>query len=185
MSYRTMDLYLIQDPKTPLPKDPDPEADDPSGYNEHLLRYYRNSVPIRDVQDFLVRIRTEVMTRKRLIKRLIIGSHGGYTGGPSGVGYFYIGKTYMSEFSDKEFMLLSGVASFFVRNADVYIVACKTGNDSAVLRKLSKALGGVRVHGYTDYITTTNYGLFITLDDGTEDGGRHIVCLPGDCSQVK
>jgi hypothetical protein len=184
-----MDLYLIQDPKTPLPRDPDPEVDDPSGYNEHLLRYYRNSVPIRNIQDLLDRIRYEVTTRKRLIKRLIIGSHGAYVypypGARSGTGYFYIGKTYISESSDDEMMLLSGVARFFVRNADVYIVACKTGNDTAVLKKLSKALGGVRVHGYTDYITTTNYGLFVTLDDGTEDGGQHIVCLPGDCSEVR
>lgn len=187
---QTMNLYLIQDPDNlpHMPHDKDNE-DDPRDYDENLLKYFKSSVPVRDIWDFVFRISFEVAREKRLIKKLIIGSHGGYEpAGSSGVGFFYIGKSYISAGlgSAGEREVLKRVAQFFVKDADVYILACRTGNDKDVLQAVSKALGGIRVHGFTNYITTTDYGPLgiITLEDGTEDGGKHIVCVPGGCREA-
>src|SRR5438552_2113195 len=97
---RTMDLYLIQSP--------DVTWDNGHGekdYTRDLLRYYRNSIPIRDVWDFVGRITFEVAAQRRLIKNLVIGSHG--SGNPqTRSGIFMIGRTYMTATvendSDKE-----------------------------------------------------------------------------------
>jgi hypothetical protein len=187
MSAETMDLYLIQSPVV-LPDD-----DNLRGYNRDLLKAYKNSIPVRDIGDFISRILMEVMKRHRLIKKLVIGSHG--TGLPTGYGLFYIGRdkiqtgegwwegkyVEIGEAERQRLDCLRVLAPVFARDADVYVMACKTGNDGALLRKVSQALGGVRVHGYTDYITTTNYWLSVSVDDGTDDGGKEIVCWPSEC----
>ena len=177
MSDETIDLYLIQDPDVVFP-----DNDNTRGFNRELLRYYNNSIRIKNIWEFIFRLNVEVTVRRKLIKKLIIGSHG--SGIPSGYGTFHIGSTLLNH-EDDDINLLKRVAHLFVKEADVYIMACRTGYDQALLRKVSNALGGVRVHGYTDYITTTNYGLFVTLDDGTDDEGSEIVCLPGSCRVVR
>jgi hypothetical protein len=180
MSDKTMDLYLIQSPEAAFP-----DEDNVRGYNRDLLRYFKNSVPIIDLGDFICRIAREVGARRRLIKKLVIGSHGAGFG--DGYGYFHIGKTLIRTGDDKEINTLKLIARFFVKDADVYLLACQTGQSTKLLRKVSAALGGVRVHGYTDYITTTNTGPFqwpfggVSVDDGTDDEGKEIVCLPGSC----
>src|SRR5262245_7483005 len=85
----TIDLYLIQSP--------DVLADDNNvrGYNRDLLTYYRNSSPIKDMTDFLWRVAHEVGRTRKLINKLVIGSHGygsSYDVAPYGSGGFYIGK---------------------------------------------------------------------------------------------
>ena len=87
---KTMDLVLIQDPnhipQGLLTYDRDQE-DHPSGYLKDLLRYYREGIPVKDIAEFCGRIFAEVSLRKRLVKNLIVGSHGAHTGGKNGVGF--------------------------------------------------------------------------------------------------
>jgi hypothetical protein len=168
-----MDLYLIQSPDVLL------DDDNLRGYNKDLLRAYKNSIPVTDMWDFIGRLTIEVTTHHRLIKKLVIGSHG--AGIVEGTGHFFLGGTMLNARSINEINNLRVIAPFFAKNADVYILACKTGYAGELLRKVSKALGGVRVHGYTDYITTSNWGLWVTVDDGTDDEGKEIVCWPGEC----
>src|SRR5262245_59139934 len=130
MSARTMDLYLIQDPDVVWD-----DGNSPKGYNRDLLRYYKNSIPIRDIWDFVGRITFEVARKRRLIKNLIIGAHG--SGLPDGTGNFKIGRTWIiagdDDSSRRDLNTLRRVAPFFVRDADVYIVACRTGNATPLL----------------------------------------------------
>jgi hypothetical protein len=74
-------------------------------------------------------------------------------------------------------------------------MACRTGHATKLLQKVSRALGGVTVHGYANYITTTNYWLWASIDEGVGDEytinsgtsfeevpvGKHIVCWPTMC----
>jgi hypothetical protein len=176
---KTIDLYLIQSPQVV------PDDDNLRGYNRDLLRAYKNSIPIQDVNQFIGVIIAQVFSRGRKIKKLVIGSHG--TGLPTGYGLFYIGKTAFTidlfdDFAAAQLASLRGLGHYFARDADVYIMACKTGRDDTLLRAVSTALGGVRVHGYTDYITTTNWWIFgSSVDDGTDDEGTEIVCWPTVC----
>ena len=74
------------------------------------------------------------------------------------------------------------LAPIFAKDADVYIMACKTGNDGTLLRRISTILGGVRVHGFTNYVYATNYLYWIaTVDDDTDGENREIVCWPSQC----
>jgi hypothetical protein len=187
MSDNTMDLYLIQDPNGKF-EPPKPGEDHPRDAVELALKYYqnhgKNPVPVRNIHDFVARIHFEVATRKKYIRRLIIGSHGTWdTEGPERyhLGWFWIGNTQITRNSEQEFALLRTVSTLLTHNADVYIVACRTGRDTDVLQAVSKALGGVRVHGYTEYITFTNWLVKVEWEDGTERGGSRVVCVPGAC----
>lgn len=177
--YRTMELYLIQSPESVWQTD-----DNTRGYNRDLVRYYRKSggIPIMDLQDFVNRVFSEVTGRKALIKKLVIGSHG--SGDPTTRlgGVFYLGKNAVFHDSYQYLEILGTIKRFLVRDAAVYILACRTGNDTRVLQAVSRALGGVRVYGYTDYITSTSYGfLGVSVDDGTGDEGKEVVCWPTVC----
>jgi hypothetical protein len=186
MSDNSMELYLIQSPDLEFPNQ-DPDSDPPADALRYLSRYYNNSMPVRDTKEFVGRVLLYYFQQRRLVKKLIIGSHGAglppYRAGISGTGHFFIGKDYITtEEGDRaKLESLRLLAPLFSRDADIYIMACRTGFDEALLRRVSQVLGGVRVHGYTDYVTVTNYGLFETLDDGTDDGGKHVVCWPSVC----
>src|SRR5262245_41342552 len=186
-----IELYLIQSPETAFPDD-----DNTRGANRALLKVYRNSIPVSDISDFIQRVLIEVVTRRRLISKLVIGSHG--TGIPSGFGQFYIGLNTISVDDDDKINRLRVLAPFFMKDADVYIMACRTGHATKLLQKVSKALGGVAVHGYTNYVTTSNYGLWASIDEGVGDEytiysgtpieevhvGKHIVCWPTKCINI-
>jgi hypothetical protein len=177
--YRTMNMYLIQSPESVWQGGSDPLD---RGYNRDLLRYFRKKggMPVQDIGDFIKRVYVEVTQRRALIKKLVIGSHG--TGEPTNSGHFRLGKTIIMEGDDKELHLLGAMRRFLVRDAEVYILACRTGYATDLLRKVSYALGGVRVYGYTEFITTTSYGFFgVGVDDGTSDGGKEVVCWPSIC----
>ena len=151
---------------------------------------------MRDISDFIQRVLTAVVTRRRLISKLVIGSHG--AGIPSGFGKFYIGLNTIDQDDDEKINRLRVLAAFFYKDADVYIMACKTGHATKLLQKVSRALGGVTVHGYTNYITTTNYWLWASIDEGVDDEyvifpdtsfeevhvGKHIVCWPTMCMDI-
>jgi hypothetical protein len=168
------ELYLVQSPDS-VPN----EYAENRGFNNNMLKYYKGSIPVTNLQDFIVRVISETITRKRLIRKLVIGSHG--TGLLTGYGSFWIGKDEIGLDNMERIDALKPLSRLFTSDADVYIMACKTGRDSVLLREISRVLGGVRVHGFTDYIYTANYGLFVTLDDSTDDGGKEIVCLPSRC----
>jgi hypothetical protein len=167
----TMSLYLVQHPAETYADDPDA--------NEQLLRHFRGSIAIRDINDFLSRIQTEVLNRHCLIQKLVIGSHG--FGHDDGSGFFRIGREIMMA-DDPRLVLLGTIKKFLTRDAEVYILACRTGRAKKLLQQVSFHLGGVRVYGYTDYITSTNFGpLGTMLDDGTDDEGLEFVCWPSIC----
>ncbi|BDC51442.1 hypothetical protein F183_A37580 [Bryobacterales bacterium F-183] len=187
MANDTFDLVLIQDPNN-IPQrllDYNPKIHDhPADYLNALKSYFRQGVTIGNMNEFCGRIFAEVSLRKRLIKNLVIGAHGGYEDGKYEGGHFYIGSTVITSGigSRNEHALLRRVAPFLSRDAHVYILACRTGNDRSVLSKVSECLGGIPVHGYTNYITTTSFGPYYTaLDDGTGDGGKEVVCINGQC----
>jgi hypothetical protein len=174
-----MNLYLIQSPEAVWQGGRDPLD---RGYNSDLLRYFhrKGSLPIQDIGDFINRVFTEVTRRQALIRKLVIGSHG--AGEPNNVGHFRLGTTIITSGDDKEIQLMGTMRRFLARDAEVYILACRTGFATNLLRKLSAALGAVRVYGYTDFITTTSYGfLGVEVDDGTGDEGKELVCWPSIC----
>lgn len=184
MPFKTMNLYLIQSPDTVPSSDGNPDHDNPKDFLRNMLAAYRHSIPVRDIGDFVGRVLAEFFGRRRLVKKLIIGAHG--YGLPSGVGLFYIGKEIIMNDDDGEKKLerLRILRAVFAPNADVFIMACKTGNDGTLLRKVSAVLGGVRVHGYTDFVTATNYLLWSSVDDETDDGNQEIVCWPTECRNL-
>jgi len=80
---------------------------------------------------------------------------------------------------DKEIELFRAIALSLYENADVYIMACKTGFATNLLQQV-RGPWRIRVHGYTEYITTTNY--WFTSPSMTERRrGAGIICLPGNC----
>jgi hypothetical protein len=184
-----IELYLIQSPDVAFPAN-----DNVRDYNRYLLKYYETSIPVRNITDFITRVIVEVGARKRRISKLVIGSHG--DGVPYGTGYFHIGETLIDN-EDKHNRIdrLKNLAPFFEPDAEVYILACHTGFAITLLQKVSKALGGIAVHGYTGYITTTNYLLGVSVDDDVGDEfalfantdseelhvGKHVVCWPTSC----
>jgi hypothetical protein len=151
-----------------------------------MLRAYKDSIPVRDVADLIARIFFEYSNRGRLIGKLVIGSHG-YGNFASGYGHFYIGKEIImpDEESYRKLDSLKVLAPLFAPDADVIIMACQTGNNGTLLQKVSSVLGGVRVHGFTDYVTATNWWIFgATVSDETDDGNREIVCWPSECRDL-
>jgi hypothetical protein len=183
MSDTDFDIYVIQDPDGYLDLPPDSERKgDLQGqlYNLHRYFWARGDHPVyvKDLNDFVLQILVQVATKMGKIKTLVIAAHGA-------PGVFYIGKSPING-SEKDLAALRKLAPFFAKDANVYILACRCGQSEELLWKLSRAFGGVKVHGYTDYIVTTDYGITVTLEDGTENGGKHLVCLRnGKCTQTK
>lgn len=120
--------------------------------------------------------------RGKKIKTLVIAGHGASN-------HFDIGNEHVGLDPDyvERIDKLKLIAPSLAKDADVYILACKAGNDDKLLKRVSMALGGVRVHGYTGYIWTTSYWAFVTLDDSVnpEDGGHEVVCLSNNCSVAR
>jgi hypothetical protein len=186
-----IELYLIQSPETAFPAD-----DNTRGYNRDLFKAYRNGIPVSDITNFIHRVLIEVAVKRRRISKLVIGSHG--SGIPSGYGHFYIGLNRIDQDDDEKINRLRVLAPLFEKNADVYIMACRTGHATKLLQKVSRALGGVTVHGYTNYITTSNYWLWASIDEGVGDSytiypdtsfeevhvGKHIICWPTECLNI-
>lgn len=185
MPLRTVDLYLIQAPESMLDEPARAGEDNPRTFLKSLLKAYPDSIPVRDIRDFVNRVLAESLAKHRLIKKLVIGSHG-YGDLATGYGQFYIGREII--ISDKESWekldSLKVLAPAFAPGADVVIMACKTGVNGALLQKVSAVLGGVKVHGFTDYVTATDWWLFATASDETDDGNREIVCWPSECSDL-
>jgi hypothetical protein len=101
---------------------------------------------------------------------LIIAGHGD-------VGIVRVGTSAVN--GDKyDAATLAGLKPFLAKDADVYILACHTGQRET-LWSLSNALGGVKVHGGS--IVTTDYW----IDVGMVEEGKHIVCFKNICDQPK
>jgi len=180
----TMDLYLVQSPDVVPESDGNPDHDSPKDFLRNMLKAYKDSIPVRDTADFRARVLVEFFSKRKLIKKMVIGSHG--TGLPNGYGIFHIGRDIIMDDDDGRQKLdqLRVLAPLFAPDADVYIMSCKTGNDGSLLRRISIVLGGVRVHGYTDFVTATNYLLWASVDDETDDGNKEIVCWPSQCRDL-
>src|SRR5215204_5197081 len=109
MSNNTMSLYLIQDPAVVAPDQRKPNDrkahEEMRDYNRDLLKHYHKSIAIKNIYEFICVIEILVMERQRLIKKLIIGSHGsGYYNFEldKGYGHFYIGDTMLITDHNKE-----------------------------------------------------------------------------------
>ena len=103
---------------------------------------------------------------------MIIAAHGD-------VGVVRVGTTGVN--GDKyDAATLAGLKPLLAKDANVYILACHTGQREETLRSLSNALGGVKVHGYTGSIVTSDYW----IDVGMEEG-KHIVCFKNMCDEQK
>jgi hypothetical protein len=180
----TMDIYLVQSPDVVPESDGVPDHDSPKDFLRNMLKAYKTGIPVRDTPDFVGRVLYEYFSRAKLVKKMVIGSHG--TGLPTGYGIFHIGRDIIMDDDDghKKLEKLRVLAPIFTRDADVYIMACKTGNDGTLLRRVSTALGGVKVHGFTDFVTATNYWLWASVDDETDDGNKEIICWPSECRDL-
>ena len=173
---KTIDIFVIQNTDS-CSKAID--KDNCEGYLLDLLGYYyfNGAVTVTDIWSFIGTVTTKVMmSGGAKIKNLVIGSHG--HGGPGA--YFRIGNDVVDHASTKELTALTLLKPFFAKDADVFILACHTGQSKILLQRVSKSLGGVRVHGYTECIGTDGF----TLDDGTRDGGDQILCVLGKCTNT-
>jgi len=173
---KTIDVFVIQNTDKCVKAD---DKDNCEGYLQDLLRYYyfNGAVAVADIWDFIAVVTKKVMmSGGAKIKNLVIGSHGH---GGAGA-YFRIGSDVIDHASTTELTSLRLLRPCFAKDADVFILACHTGQSKVLLQKVSEALGGVRVHGYTENIETNGF----TLDDGTRDGGRQIVCIAGKCTST-
>src|SRR5882724_3158267 len=175
---KTIDIFVIQNTDKCVESD---DKDNCEGYLQSLFAYYyfNGAIIVSDIPDFI-----DVVTKKVMmsggakIKNLVIGSHGHGDGYPGA--YFRIGSAVIDHASTDHLTSLGLLAPFFAKDADVFILACHTGQSKVLLQKVSKALGGIRVHGYTESIETNGF----TLDDGTRDGGQQIVCVLGKCKRT-
>jgi len=197
MSDTDFDIYVIQDPDyyVYLPKDSE-SKDSLQGQLYNLHRFFAarrdNPIYVKSLKDFVLQVLVQVIIKRQAamaspagltslasgggkIRNLIIAAHGS-------PGVVYIGSNAITG-SDKELAELRKLAPYFARDANVYVLACRCGQTEDLLRKLSGAFGGAKVHGYTDYIVTRDYGITVTLSDGTDNGGKHIVCFrTGKCT---
>jgi hypothetical protein len=173
---RTIDLYLIQDPATAFPAD-----DNTRGYNRDLLDAYKGSIPVRNIQHFILSVQMAVATKRAFVRRLVIGSHGAAFG--DGNGSFHIGENTIS-YNDERMRQFIHLKPLFAPGGAVVLLSCRTGRDGALLRQVSRCFGGIPVHGFTDYITTSNYLFWTSVDDGTDDEGSEIVCLANFCHDI-
>jgi hypothetical protein len=179
----TMDIYLVQSPTVVPESDGNPDHDSPRDFLRNMLKAYRKEIhhPVKDISDFVGRVMFEYISRRKLVKKMVIGSHG--SGLATGYGLFYIGKDLIMDDDDGHQKLerLRMLSAIFSPDAEVVLMACKTGNDGSLMRRVSSVLGGVKVRGYTDYVTATNYWLWASVDDETDDGSKEIVCWSGEC----
>jgi hypothetical protein len=189
-----VELYLVQDPDSAWPP-----TEDKKDYDRDLLKAYKNSIPVSDITDFIGRCRQEVKEAGGdLIDLLVIGSHGwGGEIGQPGSGGFYIGQNRIALMFPENIERLRVLSPLFRKTAHVYIMACRTGNDDKLLREVSSVLGGVAVHGYTGYITTSGFWLSATVDYRVGDPyetefplkeqvgeAKHIVCWSNGCRNL-
>src|SRR5262245_6722694 len=170
-----MDIYVFQPPDLCVTAK---DRDNCEGYLSDLSRYYRFglSITVHDINDFIVKLNAMAVMNEASIKNLIIGSHG--AGGR--YAWFRIGNEQIDNGTLKDQIpSLKRVAPLFTKDANVYILACHTGTSQTLLKRVSNALGGVTVHGYTGRIE---------VDGGTVDMGRdgeHTVCVRDKCTTDK
>src|SRR5262245_57005071 len=152
MSGKQIDIYIVQYRDT-YDYEQTPERKDAlKGQLYNLKRYFGSgSIYVKDVDEFITQVFVQVVSKGARIRNLVIAAHGS-------PGVFYIGKNSITagEQSDTEFASLRLLAPFFAKDANVYVLACRTAQREPVLQRLSHTLGGVKVHGYTAYIETTN-----------------------------
>jgi hypothetical protein len=169
----TIDLYVIQN----ISKCADPKVEDRDnceGYLENLQAYFCVGWPIipQDIDDFIRQV-TGRVEREGKIQNLIIGSHGR----PGRDGWFRIGNTIIDSYSLADFEKLRRLRGFFAEGARVFIMACRVGQRLLLLQKVSTALGGVGVYGYTDYIWVNPF----SVTYGFDKGGTQNVCYDTSC----
>ena len=171
-----VELYLITDPATENQSD-----SNATGYLQDLLDNYQSegAMAVRNVDDFVNRVIAVCQLTGKKVRKLVIGCHGS-------TGVFHIGATtYTWDDADKLKTKLAPIVPWLTAHADVYLLSCKVANKPLALSILSDALGGVAVHGFTDWIYTTSFLGYTSVDDQTDDGANEVVCWSNECVQVR
>jgi TolA-binding protein len=177
MSDNVIDIHAITDPDTVKRGDKEHPIDDLKGQLTNMRRHYENrgiqTIYVKSLSDLVRQAQEQAKKKGTKIRNLIIAGHGD-------VGIVRVGTSGVN--GDKyDAATLAGLKPFLAKDADVYILACHTGQREETLRSLSNALGGVKVHGYTGSIVTTDYW----IDVGMVEEGKHIVCFKNRCDEPK
>jgi hypothetical protein len=114
---------------------------------------------VRNLDDLISRVLTEYVTRGLPVKKLVIGTHGAEHVADNGKGYgvFFVGSEEITGYDDNDLKKIERLrmpAPVFTPDANVYIFSCKTGNDTGLLKKISRSLGwnqGSWVHRLRDF----------------------------------
>lgn len=174
MSEKVFDIHIITDPDTVtrdgVSSDGKPISKaDLKAHLTNMRKHYENrgvhTIYVKDLGDLVRQVQGQAQKKGAKIRNLIIGAHGAY-------GVCRIGKTLVN--GDKnDAAALRKLRPLFAKDANVYILACHTGQSENALKNISDAFGGVKVHGYTGNIVTTDYW----LDVGMNEEGEHLVCF--------
>ncbi len=196
MPFNTIDLYVVQAPGVPSYDNKNGQNPDDFLYN--MLGALPGSVPVKDLQDLIHRAHMEFFRWRRPIRNLIIAGHGwgevidltdyGQPGKLVENGGFHIGTSLFT--ADLEQQTLDNIHALvalrpvFAPDAHVFLLTCRVGACQGLLRRISLALG-VPVHAYDNYVTATNYLLFRSTSDETDDDNNEVICWPnGDCKII-
>jgi hypothetical protein len=188
MSSETIDLYLVQAPDTA--GSARAGLDDPRDFPENLLGALPAAAPVTDIKDLRNRVHREFFSRQRLIRNLIIACHGSGRIGFQGrtYGEIHIGNSTLTpDLDDRTRTHLGELVALrpvFASDAHVFLLSCNFGRCHDLLQRMSYALGGVPVHGYEGYTTATNYLLFQTANDETDDDVPEVICWPHLCERI-
>ncbi len=162
-----IDIHAITDPDTVKRGDKEHPIEDLKDQLTNLHRHYQNrgvqTIYVKSLADLVRQAQEQAQQKGAKIRNLIIAAHGD-------VGIVRVGTTGVN--GDKyDAATLAGLKPLLTKDANVYIMACHTGQREETLRSLSNALGGVKVHGYTGSVETTDYWIDVALSAE----GKHVV----------
>jgi hypothetical protein len=189
VSVKTVDLYLVQAPETaagPV----GPGRDDPRDFPQNLLGALPSAAPIKNLKDLINRAHREFFSRQRPIRNLVIACQGRGRGGDNGITYgeSHIGESLLTpdldETTRRHLGELVALRPVFASDAHVFLLSCNFGRCHDLIRRMSYALGGIPVHGYEGFVTATNYLLFQTASDETDDDVAEVICWPHLCERI-
>jgi hypothetical protein len=201
MSFKTIDLYVVQAPG--FPGQFGANRQNPDDFLWNMLGALPDSVPVKDVQNFINRVHVEFFSRQRPIRNLVIAGHGsgelldlsayGEPGKVLEEGHFNIGTSRFSADFDRDksgtdrtleyIHKLIALRPVFAPDAHVFLLTCKVGTCQRLLRLVAQAVG-VPVHAYTNYVTATDYLLFKTANDETDDDNTEVICWQNECKTI-
>ncbi len=172
-----MDLYLVQAPGTQGARG----TQNPDDYLHNMLGALPGSAPIKNVKDLINRVHMEFFRRHRPIRKLVFAGHGSDFS-------FHIGESLFTADLDnrtKDYInQLIALRPVFAPDARFFLLACKVGRCQGMLRSISVALGGIPVHAYENFVYASDYLLFQSIDDKTDDNNNEVICWANGCTVI-